>query len=177
MHQMIRNDIVAAVLGFGIVFDRSIPDELVQIWINTLNELSPGEIAFATKAYLLDPKLCQSFPKPGQIFSLARPTENKEEQAALIVDRIIYAARSYGKDEFNKNRAKIKIGPIGWQFIEHQGGWDNFLKGLISEEDVLILKSQARKSIMGIMDQEKNAANKEKIVTLESLGVKMKEIE
>lgn len=171
--------ILSALRGFAEIYDKPISDELQKIWTNVLSDLTQDELDRAVKAYILDPKNV-FFPKPGQIYGLAKPQGDKEEEAALIADRIFTCLRDHGSDSFGTNRARTRIGELGWNAIQNQGGWDAFIRSVISESDVSTLKSQMRKSIMGLIQRERsgisgNVPNPNQ-VSIESLGVKMKEL-
>lgn len=175
-----RPDIVTTLLGLGQIYEKRITDELVQIWCNVLKEISPEELTTAVKAYVIDPKNV-FMPKPGQIYGIARPQPDKEEEAALIVDRIFHALRSHGTDAYGTERAKDKIGEFGWNYILQVGGWHSFVGSVRSEDDVPIIKSQIRKSLMGLIQRQRNdiqllqnESDSAKLLPLKSLGLEMK---
>ena len=168
-----------ALKGLAEIYDKKITNDLMKIWNAVLQELTEEELAKGIKAYVLDPKH-EFFPKPGQIYGLARPQGNKEEEAALIVDRIFFALSSYGKDSYGTRRAREKIGELGWLYIENQGGWDQFGSG-VENDSVPTLKSQARKSIMGLIQRKRSdmpmtPEQENKVITLQSLGIEMKKL-
>ena len=94
-----------------------------------------------------------------------------------IADNVFTALRSYGVDLVGVARTKLKVGEIGWQYIELQGGWHMFVKSVTSESDIPILKAQARRSILHLLGKNKRGTSTEsKTVLLEQLGVKMREL-
>lgn len=172
-----REDILLAMKGLSEIYERKITDDLMSIWQSVLKDLSQEELAKGVEAYVLDPSR-DFFPKPGQIYALARPQGNKEEEAALITDRIFACLSSHGKDDYGTKRAREKIGELGWMYIEQTGGWSKF--GLeLDNGDVPTMKSQARKSIMGLIQRKISDMSlpEQKPRSLKSLGIEMKQLE
>jgi hypothetical protein len=173
-----KEEILKAYTGFCQLYGRDFSKDGLSIWVSVLGDLSIDQLRMAVQFYAKDPELSRFFPQPGQLYGLANPKENKEEKASNVVDNIFQALRSYGTDKYNENRAKLKIGPIGWKWIEQQGGWQVWVPTVTSEEMVPTLKSQARKSIMGLIQTETNLqiTGQARTQTLNDLGVKMKEL-
>ena len=46
--------------------------------------------------------------------------------AILILERMFQAQSSFGTDKIAMERAKEKIGEIGWAYIQTCGGWHSF---------------------------------------------------
>ncbi len=175
-----RQEIGKVYTGFCALYGKDFNADALSIWVQVLSDLTVPELRMAVQYYAKDPSLCKFFPQPGQLYGLAKPREDKEEQASCIVDNIFQALRSYGTDKYNESRAKLKIGPIGWKWIEQQGGWQVWARTVTDEDMVPTLRSQARKSVMGLIQVQNNLEITGKQVepdkTLSDLGVTMKEL-
>lgn len=170
-----RADIVELLIGFGDAYEKVISDPLIQIWNSVLGDLSPEEVAFGAKLYLRGPT-CAFFPKPGQIYQLARPPVDYETEATLIVDEI-FALTWCGAND--GDRAKKSLSERAWAYIEQRGGWYKFASEMQQGGINLdILKSQMRKGVMGMQQRQTNAtlALENKEVSLKSLGITMKSL-
>lgn len=167
-----KTEILLAMKALAEIFPQTLTDQLVHLWCRLLSDLSDEELARGVTAFIRDPE-SEFFPKPGQIYGFARPQGDKEEEAALVVDRIFYALGAYGKDSLGEKRAKDKIGELGWSYVVNRGGWNSFGND-IKNDDLFTAKSQIRKSIMGFMQRERN--DKTMLVNLRSLGISMKEL-
>lgn len=145
-----RTDIAAILLGFCNAYEKQMTEALLQIWNTVLEELTSEELASASKAYLKSPE-CPFFPKPGQIYLLARPNHT-EADSQLISERIWIALTRYGPDSLGEQRAKNFIASdVGWALIENQGGWYSFYKNNnVDIDSAPTLKSQWRKSISSL---------------------------
>jgi hypothetical protein len=174
----VRRDIAITLAGLGQVYEKEITESLIQIWCALLGELTEEELNAAVKAYCLDPELSRFMPKPGQIFGLARPQIDREEEAAIVADSIFAAQRLYGADSVGTSRAQLKIGALGWEYIQAQGGWQVFWHSVTSTDEVPILKSQVRKALMGLIHRQRSgmATSRPALeeVSLKSLGVELK---
>ena len=166
--------IAKTVLGFGLIYRVEIQHELIVIWQEILRDLTLDELVRAVKIYNLDPELSKFMPRPGQIYGLAKPEPDKREEASLIADSIWTALTMYGEDKYNTNRAKLKIGPVGWEWIETQGGWSTFHRNY-NQEDVNMgtTKAQIRNSVMGLIE---NGKRNRSTGSLENLSECMKTI-
>jgi hypothetical protein len=174
---MTPNLLMKTLYGLSKIFDQNISDELVSIWSVVLGDLTDEELLKSVKAYCLDAE-SKYFPKPGQIYRLARPEMNTKEETAWISDQIFTSLRLYGTDAIGTERARHKIGEIGWAWIISCGGWASFVTSVISEEQVPTLKAQCRMALLGLMAKKKweqeNASNTR---SLRDFGVVLKQIE
>ncbi len=172
-----REDILTSLTGLACMFNVQLNKAAIDIWMRVLADLSPAEFQVALDKYLFDPQTGKYFPKPWQIYSIARPKRNEEDEAVLIVDNMLYSQRHYGPDSIGEKRAMQKIGPIGWVYIQNTGGWAAFVNSILSEDDVPIVRAQLRRSITATLRSkqidETNKITNEKPMSLESLGVKL----
>jgi hypothetical protein len=173
-----RADILLALKVLSVSYNKVIDDDTYLVWEAVLRDLTPLEIDKAVMAYSRDPEN-SFFPPPGKIYGLARPQGDKEEEASLIADRIFAALRAYGTDTLGTDRAHMKIGDLGWTYIENQGGWPTFVGSVRSDDDVPILKAQCRRSIMGLIQRKRSdipLLPDTQPVTLKSLGLEMRQL-
>lgn len=174
-----KSDIVTLLKGFCDAYEKPMTEPLINIWATVLGDLSPEELSRASKEYLRGPN-CAFFPKPGQIYQLARPDQS-EGEASLIADRI-WAACSYGTDSVGTERAKTFIGELGWAVVENHGGWSSFNRSVTSIDQGPILKAQWRKSVSEMMLKKKRGEPITQQLTndgisLKTLGVDLKTLE
>jgi hypothetical protein len=174
-----RRNIIFTLKGLTEIYDKVVSDELIEIWVSILKDLTPEELAKGVHAYVIGNH--PFFPKPGQIYVLARPQIDTDQEASLIADRIFSSIRSYGTDPLGTERARNKIGELGWQYIQNEAGWDSFSRSIKSEDDIPILKAQVRRSLMGLIERKKKDIDQpvaigEPVRTLESLGIQMKQL-
>jgi len=175
-----RADILKAMYGLGSVFKEKIDDNLIHIWCSVLKDLSPQELLMAVEVYCKDPEN-KFFPRVGQIYGLARPKPNFETEAQLLADRVYYAGCAYGADSEGIERARKKVGELGWKYIQNQGGFQKFIDLINEMGDPGTIKSQIRKSVIGLMEQNERQTRMESLEhqsrdVLKKLGVEMKVI-
>lgn len=166
--------------GLAVIYDREVTKDLVDIWCAVLSDLSEEEIIAGVTTYVRNDN--PFFPKPGQIYALIRPQQNGEQEATLIAERIIsQLGPNGGPSEFNAKRAKLRIGEIGWKYIqEYRNGWAAFSDSFDEDTNLETAKSQIRKGLMSLLI-DKNAsmtllANGESQRNLASFGLEMRSI-
>lgn len=176
---MRQTEMVAVMAWLTHIYNQEITDALSDTWYELLGHLSREEFARAIKEYVLDPE-SKFFPKPGQIMGIARPKVQPEEESSLVVDLIFSAVQSYGADPIGEARAKKKIGEIGWQWVQIQGGWAKAIQSCPDNDSIPIWRAQTRKSIMGLMAARgKDMRVVPEIASeaqLKQLGVEMKKL-
>jgi len=177
---MTKNTLMVQLHGLARIFDQVVDAQLTAIWLSVLGELSDEELVTAVKAYCLDAE-SKFFPKPGQIYRLARPEFDTKEEAAVIADHIFAALRAYGADSVGTAKARQKIGEIGWNWIINCGGWSTFVCRGIEEEQVPALQAQCRLAILGLLSKQKydkeSHSIKNKVRSLKDFGLAMKAID
>jgi hypothetical protein len=177
---MTKNTLMIQLHGLARIFDQVVDAQLTAIWLTVLGELSDEELVAAVKLYCIDAE-SKFFPKPGQIYRLARPEFDTKEEAAIIADNIFAALRAYGTDSVGTERARLKIGEIGWNWIANSGGWDTFVNRGIEEEQVPVLQSQCRLAILGFLFKRKydkeSLQNETKVRSLKDFGLTIKSID
>jgi hypothetical protein len=176
-----RLELGKVLYGLGKIYDKDVNEDVLSIWFNALQEVTCEELARAVTAYIkqADSKF---FPKPGEIYALAKGIVNLESEAALIADLVFQAQASYGCDITGTLRAEMKMGEIGWSYVKNCGGWETFVQSVRSYDDVSNMKSQARKSIQGLLERKRSGVpdrEQQKLENLEvmkKLGLKMKDM-
>jgi hypothetical protein len=176
-----ENEIMVTLRGLGTIYDKEISEDLLQIWCSVLQGVTSEELTRAVRVYVTAAENV-FFPKPGQIHAIAKGIVDLESEAVQITDSIFYCLRSYGPDPLGIDRTKKKIGEIGWLYIQSIGGWEAFVISVRSEDDVPIIKSQVRKSIMGLLQRKRSGfpdrihEKLEAVEAFKRLGIKMKEL-
>lgn len=172
-------------LGLTKIYDQELTDDLVDIWATIFEGFSEEEFIQAIVKYCLDPG-SKFFPKPGQIYSLARPESDPTSKAAVIADSIFTALARFGADAVGKQKARDLIGDIGWQWVERNGGWQAFSQSGIVNEQVPTLKAQCRMALIGLLLQQTHNNKTKKLESIESheeqfklidLGVHLKSLQ
>jgi hypothetical protein len=138
--------------GLTQMYQQELSEEVLFIWYEVLKDLTEEEYRNALTLFLRSNE--EFFPKPGQIYQLARPKSDPKIEASLIADLIFAAVRKHGWDTVGIERAKREIGEIGWKYIKNCGGWETFVQSIISEDQVSTLKAQARMSLQGLIDKQ-----------------------
>lgn len=159
-----------ALEGFLIIYERKgeLSEVLVEIWSTALSQLTQAELRRGVEKYLLSNS--PSFPKPGQIYALARPEHDAVviEAEAQRIANLVFDCLSYGDQTYGGNypssaeRARTKMGEIGWQYIQACGGWSKFVQGFAYDgatADLATAKAQARKMIIGLLQNQSTAKN------------------
>ena len=134
----------------------NLSEDLIIAWNLILGDLSRQELADALETFLKSDQ-SKFFPKPGQLYALARPQPDLEGEAALLTDKIYYCLESYGSDAYGTERAKERIGELGWVYIQNLGGWTKFTTtvGMVEMSELGGEKARTRKSLMGILERQK----------------------
>lgn len=96
-----------------------LPQEVFDIYIEDLAELSLEDLQVAIQIYRSNPKHFK-FPLPSQLKALVQLSD--DEQARDAVARIISALGSYGGGD-NTRIARKHIGLLGWALVNATGGW------------------------------------------------------
>lgn len=125
-------------------------DEMIHLYFVALQDLNLQQIRQACLAVIKGTK--PFFPTAGELRAKLQP-ETKED-AAIIADAIFSALRLYGSDSVGTERAKNKIGDIGWAWIKSIGGWATFVTSVIDEEQVPTLKAQCRLSLLSLFSKQ-----------------------
>ncbi len=150
-----RKDILMALRGLAEVYEKTLTEGLIKIWDRVLSDVSEEELASAVERYLKGPD-SNFFPKPGTIYSLAKAIPDLETEAAWISEMIFTSVRLYGGDPIGTERARIKIGSVGWAYVISKGGWETIRTSVKSDDDIPIFQAQTRKALIGLI-QRRNA--------------------
>lgn len=175
-----RPDVVLVMLGLSKIYDYTLSDPLIEIWNRVLRDLSKAELEFAVDEYVRGGS--PFFPKPGQIYQLVRPNqkiENAEADAQIIVEKIYSVQASVGTDAEGCAKARERIGEAGWEYIKLVGGWYVFWMRCQTEGVDSTIKSQTRKALLGLMNQQKQTEVRTQIEfknLAQQIGLKMQSI-
>ena len=170
-----REDLITILLELCKLYDKDASDALTSLWCGSLSDLTKEELSMALRMHAKGPD-CRFFPMPGQLLAWIRPVPDKEEEASLIVNNIFAALRLYGTDSVGENRAQLRIGPTGWEYIKRCGGWTTWSLSIKDESDIPIMQAQARRSVMGLLEIKKSNEVQGEIRKLSDFGVKLKEL-
>lgn len=153
---MNRDFIVKGIYGLSKVYQSEITDQLLDVWKDTLADLTEEEFSRACKKYLLSDNAF--FPKPGQIYKIARPTPDVEPEAMMIVEKIFELLGPCGSDIYGVDRANNALGEIGKAYISIRGGWAKFSDSmkLVENESIGTLKAQAKQAIIGLLTRKRS---------------------
>ncbi len=142
-----------AMKGLTVMYGKQCTPEMLELYETILRPLTVEQLVLAVRLWIEDPKHV-FFPLPAQLKSMVVIKMDPENEAAMVVEQICYAQASYGTDSIGMERARKKIGELGWSLIEMKGGWNRFWHELQEGVDGTI-KSQLRKALIGLMDQKK----------------------
>jgi hypothetical protein len=176
-----RPVIIIQLNGLAVTYDKEVTKDMITIWEAVLSDLTDEEIRMAVTAYVRSDK--GHFPRPGQIYSLVKPQENEDHEAILITERIMSQIGPNGGDSaFNCNRAKMRIGEVGWRYItEYRSGWSAFCNSFDENTNLEVAKSQIRKALVGLLIQKNSSMSmidneNEQPRSLRSFGIEMKSV-
>jgi hypothetical protein len=127
-------------------YGRDLKDEVIKMMASDLEDLSFEEVIQAFQNYRRDPKN-RTFPLPAHIRDMISPTMTKDAEAREILGRIKSAIKVFGG--YQSAPAQTYIGPIGWKYIQEQGGWFNFCFH-INIFDESALQAQARERLIDL---------------------------
>lgn len=129
-------------------FGQAIDDDVLLAYANDLADLPYCQAERAMTALRLDPKTTRC-PLPSQIRARVTPAASPDNEAILIVGRVIDAIARIGP--YETQRAKAAIGPVGWKLVTLEGGWE-FLCGLKSDA-LPTLKAQWRGTAKALIER------------------------
>lgn len=145
MSQQVKEAIVLTASYFGVTMK---PDVLA-MYVEDLQDLSPDKVLEAYKTYRRDPRN-KTNPLPSAIRSLVQPKANARDQAQEIAHRCFGAIKKFGYTK--PEQARGYIGELGWRLIERRGGWYNHC-AYTQESEIPILTAQFRDSLTSYVEQ------------------------
>lgn len=108
-------------------FDKELSIELAMMAVSDLEDLDFQSCMNALKKFRNAPT-SRSWPKIGEIRSLANPTLSRDAEAMQISSRISEAVSKFGWP--NADRARQHIGEKGWVVVSRYGGWGYICENL-----------------------------------------------
>lgn len=132
-------EIMRLLAALGEYYDKPLTPTQLAAYSEDLMDMEPEQLAHAIKIYRNDPRH-DRFPLPVKLKAMVGQTTNPEDEAVLIAGRILNAIARIGP--YEPARAKMAIGPVGWQVVECEGGWETICE--IQTDDIPIRKAQWR---------------------------------
>lgn len=141
-----KQHLKALIVATSMYYGHEIPDPVLNLYVEDLEDLPFAAVAGAIKEVRRDPKTTR-FPLPAVIRERLEPAQDLESQALLAVGRIIEAVARFGWT--NSERAREVIGELGWQVVEREGGWQN-LCGELNQDNIGMLRAQWRQTAIAV---------------------------
>jgi hypothetical protein len=181
------NDTQKAIINMleslAIFYNLRLNDTVIEIFMACLQELTSQEVKVGFEKYMksADSKF---FPRPGQIYELARPKLSARAQASLVADTI-FALINGPYDATGTEKARQKIGEVGWIWVKQMGGWQVLCQSITCFSQVPIMKAQCRDAIAALIENSNCgtsliapfAIESTQPRSLEDFGVKLNSIE
>lgn len=101
-------------------YGKSISQNLLEMYVEDLLELSESELQRAAKMFRRDAKNV-FFPTPAALVALARPLQTPEDAAREASARILECLSVDGHT--NPERACNRMGELAWEVVKRMGGW------------------------------------------------------
>jgi len=117
-------------LAFGEYYERTITPTQLAMYVEDLSVLTPEELTAACKLYRQEFKN-EKFPLPAKLIALARPVQSSEDVGREVSSAIFAALHADGHS--NPQRARGRMGELGWEIITRMGGWANFCAEVTNE--------------------------------------------
>lgn len=136
-----RKQLLREYIGTAAYFREQISDVALEMYVDDLADLPLEAVLEALRGLRRDPKQRRS-PLPSEIRAKVLPaSESPEEIGKDIASRIIEAVSTCGWT--NAERAKARIGELGWIVVQRQGGWTNLCSEL-NESNRGMIQAQMR---------------------------------
>lgn len=146
MNQNERNELLAYMSALSAYYRNPLPDMVLKMYADDLNDLPFDEIIKAYDRHRKDPK-SRAMPLPAQIRGSLRPNLEPESAAREIISRILEAQDKFGYTW--PSEAKEFIGEIGWSLIRAYGGWETFCQSLGVHFSIDSFSAQGREILKG----------------------------
>lgn len=124
-------------------YQSQVRDEVLDMYAEDLADLPPQKVLSAMEEYRKSPKNTR-MPLPAQIRALCNPAVDDESLAKEAAARIPQAIRRYGYT--NPAEAREFIGPLGWQVVERNGGWQSLCETM-TDQQLGFFQAQARELV------------------------------
>ena len=120
---------LAMTLGvMGEYYSRQFSAPALRMMIDDLSDLSFDAVETSINQWRRDPK-CKGFPMPSDIRARILPnTESPEDVGRIIAAKILERTRLDGYT--NADRAKERIGELGWLVVQRMGGWQKLCEDI-----------------------------------------------
>lgn len=137
------------------IFNRNLSAQTLATLVESLVDLPYSQVYSTLSDWL---KSNQAFPMPAQIREIICPGVTGKDEAIDAVNRIMSAISSCGYN--NPDRAKEKVGELGWAAVQRFGGWSQLCQSVTSYDIEPTIRAQLRelitvlhkKSLRGDMD-------------------------
>ncbi len=108
-------------MGLAEFYGEHLTDQRLRLYAMALEDTPLETIERVAKEIMRDPKVTR-FPLPAVILERIRPASNPEHDALEAASRIVEAISKFGY--CNPSAAEKFIGPLGWQVVRGEGGWE-----------------------------------------------------
>lgn len=130
----------ALYVATALYFDQRLPDQVLALYCEDLADLPFTSVAKAIGDARRDPKTTRC-PLPSVIRTRLQPESDPESEAILIASNIVGAVSRVGP--YNTAAAHRSLGPVAWQVVQMEGGWESVCQNL-TYENMGMLKAQWR---------------------------------
>jgi len=149
--QQIKTQIVLLASFAG----RDLNPMMIQGYMEAINDLDQNAVLAALRAWLKNSK---GFPHPSDIREVVAPEMSAEDDAQDVANLIVAAVGSCGHT--NPDRAREKIGELGWATVLRMGGWKHLCEVLTPDNEGIFraqirdyAQTIIRKSIRGDLER------------------------
>lgn len=123
------SEVMALIVAHAAYYERTLSDEVVEMYVNDLCEFSLEQLKSAYATYRNDPKNFRN-PIPAQIKAIINPKTDSRKAAADLAQRLCSFARKkdYTWAMHNSFRKEflLELGEIAWNVVQKRGGWNAF---------------------------------------------------
>lgn len=135
-----RREVQKALVVTAEIYGRVLSAGAVSLMADALMDLDGRSVLAAIRQYVASTN-SKTFPLPGQIRDLVKPTVRTEDQVNIAIGRIRQALAKFGS--YDPEGAKAFVGELGWAIVVRDGGWVNMCK--LETSEMPIVTSQWRK--------------------------------
>lgn len=152
MNHSEKQQLKALVVATAMYYSQDIPDTVLEMFVEDLEDLPFIAVAQALKDVRRDPKTIRC-PLPALIRNRIQPAETDENQALAAVSRVISAVSRFGWN--NAGQAREYIGELGWSLVQLDGGWMTVCETL-NQDNLGTMRAQWRQLAMSQIQRAKS---------------------
>lgn len=133
-----QQEIKKQLVALAMIAGKDLNEIALAAFVEALSDLDQSAVLFALKDWI---KTSKGFPYPSDIREKLMPEISDEDDAQDVANLVIAAVSSCGYT--NPERAREKIGDLGWETVTRMGGWKNICETL-NHENEGIYRAQIR---------------------------------